>query len=324
MDPHRASAILVGDDKWANGTVLHYCFFSSGPYAVPEEQRAVVRQAFGEWKALGIGLDFKELNDLAESEVRIGYSDDGSWSYVGKYVLKIPTTDRTMNFGWDLRTPYGHGTARHEIGHTLGLAHEHQNPFAGIVWNEEAVYAELGGPPNNWPRETTYNNILKKLTKNEVAGSNWDPDSIMEYEFGPGLIKSPAQYASGVNPPGSISPLDKQWALKWYPGMGPAAPPSLTPFQSVPLNLKAGEQANFTIKPPSSRSYKIATFGTADTVLVLFEQTSAGLKYLAGDDDSGTDRNAQITVKLLQGRTYVARLRLYYAGASGATAIMYF
>ena len=76
--------------------------------------------------------------------------------------------------------------------------------------------------------------------------------------------------------------------------------------------------------PTSSRSYTIATFGTADTVLVLFEQTSAGLKYLAGDDDSGTDRNAQITVKLLQGRTYVARLRLYYAGASGATAIMYF
>ena len=58
-------------------------------------------------------------------------------------------------------------------------------------------------------------------------------------------------------------------------------------------------------------------------MLVLFEQTSAGLKYLAGDDDSGTDRNAEITYKLLQGRTYVARLRLYYAGASGTTAIMY-
>jgi hypothetical protein len=239
-------------------------------------------------------------------------------------VLGVTANQRTMSFGWDLTTPYGHGTARHEIGHTLGLEHEHQNPFAGIVWNEEAVYASLAKPPNSWSRQKTFFNILRKLDPNEVAGSNWDPDSIMEYEFEAGLIKEPARYATGLTPPATISALDKQWALKWYPPLGPAAPPALTPFQSVPLSLKAGEQANFTITPPSSRSYKISTFGAADTVLVLFEQTSAGLKYLAGDDDSGSDRNAEITVKLLQGRTYVARLRLYYAGASGTTAIMYF
>src|SRR4051794_19675693 len=72
LGPDRLSAILATGSKWVNATVLHYSFFTSGPWAVPENQRAVIRQAFGEWKALGVGLEFSELNDLAESEIRIG------------------------------------------------------------------------------------------------------------------------------------------------------------------------------------------------------------------------------------------------------------
>jgi len=60
-----------------------------------------------------------------------------------------------MNFGWDLTVPGQRGTALHEIGHALGLLHEHQSPFAGIHWDDEAVYAELAGPPNFWSRDRT-------------------------------------------------------------------------------------------------------------------------------------------------------------------------
>ena len=44
------------------------------------------------WKALGIGLEFKEVSDLSEAEVRIGYStaDGSSASMVGKDVLQVP------------------------------------------------------------------------------------------------------------------------------------------------------------------------------------------------------------------------------------------
>jgi hypothetical protein len=323
-DPERSRAIIAGRTKWANHTVLHYWFFDGGPWAVPDNQAEVVRAAFTEWKDLGIGLEFTEVSDAAQSEFRIGYlPGDGSWSYIARAALDRPLTERTMSFGWRLDAdPYGRTTALHEIGHALGLPHEHQNPFAGIVWDEEAVYAELGGPPNNWDPETVFHNVLRKLERTEVEGSEWDPDSIMEYDFPPGLVLKPEQYRrEGIHPPGTVSPIDKEWARKWYPGDAPAAR-VLEPFQSIPVDLAAGEQADFTIHPPSDREYTIATFGGSDTVLVVFEDVAGQWRYLAGDDDSGTDRNASVTVRLRAGRTYAARLRLYYPGESGRAAVM--
>ena len=31
----------------------------------------------------------------------------------------------------------------HELGHVIAMEHEHQNPFAGIKWHEQAVYDAL-------------------------------------------------------------------------------------------------------------------------------------------------------------------------------------
>ena len=324
LDPGRARAILAGSSKWVNGTVLHYCFFTSGHFAVPKAQAAAVRTAFATWKAVGIGLEFTEVHQSSEAEVRIGYSeaDGSSASNVGREVLQVPVNQPTTVYGWNLNTQYGRGTALHELGHVLGMEHEHQNPYAGIVWHEQAVYDSLGKPPNSWDRATTYHNILEKLSTSQVQGSTWDPDSIMEYEFKPGLIDEPQQYdVDGLVPPGVLSATDQQWALRWYPGKQPK-PKVLLPFQSVAVDLAAGEQADFTIQPTESRKYEIATKGGSDTLLVLFEDVAGEARYLTADDDSGEDRNASITYKLLKGRSYHVRLRLYYPGQSGRTSVM--
>lgn len=317
LAPGRARAIRLIRAKWVNGTVLHYHFLEG-----PSAQQQAVRDAFAEWKRLGIGLDFVEVSDPSEAEVRVAFADDGSWSYVGRDVLGINSTQPTMNFGWDLTDDYGHTTALHEIGHTIGLPHEHQNPFAGIVWDEQAVYTYFAGAPNNWPQDQTFNNVLRKLDPSEVEGSRWDPNSVMEYWFPAGLIKEPAKYAPGLDPAGGLSAADKKWVKTWYPALK-ATTPALTPFVSVRQSLKPGQQVDYAIKPDATRSYVLSTFGTADTVMVLFEEVNGELRYVAGDDDSGTDRNAQISAKMFQGRKYVVRLRLYWAGKSGETAIMY-
>jgi hypothetical protein len=313
----RLSAIRVAEAKWVNGTVLHYHFLDG-----PEEQRDVVRKCFQAWKDIPIGLSFTEVDDVSEAEIRIAFdASDGSWSYVGRAILDQPATQPTMNFGWDLTTEHGRSTALHEIGHTLGEPHEHQNPFAGIVWDEEAVYLALGGPPNNWPREQTQWNVLRKLNPSEVEGSSWDPDSIMHYEFEAGMIREPAKYRNGITPPGTLSELDKQWIMKWYPGQG-STQRELKPFTSELLDLDAGEQADFTIQPPATRTYQLATFGDSDTVIVLFEEIDGQPRYVKSDDDSGAERNAQISAQLISGRRYVLKVRLYWPGVTGQTAVM--
>lgn len=340
VNPERASLINLLSNKWANGTVLHYYFFdrdSDGEYVYfsdgtrewrawkgDDDQQAVVRKGFEVWEKVGIGLQFKEVNSREEAEIRIGFMQgDGAWSYIGRYILNIGSGKRTMNFGWDLtRHAQEIDTAVHEVGHTLGFPHEHQNPNAGIVWDEEAVYTTLAEPPNSWPRDKTYYNIIRKIDPDTVQGSNWDPNSIMHYPFGPGLIERPERYATGLTPDPGLSDRDRAWVRAFYSGLDPQRYPELEPFQLEKLTILEGQQKDFIIRPRSTRYFNIRTFGVSDTVMVLFEDVNGDLQYRTADDDSGEDYNARLRVKLVKDNKYVLRIRLYYSERSGETAIM--
>jgi len=327
--PGRASAILGADKKWVAGTQLTYYCFKKGDSVASAWQgsaadMAAVDKAFEEWASLGIGLSFKRVPEASDAMVRIGFDpQDGSWSYVGRDVLntKSPSA-RTMNFGWALTTAYGYDTALHEIGHTLGLQHEHQNPNAGISWNTQAVLDYFKGPPNSWDEQQINWNILRKIPLAEIKGTNWDPDSVMEYQFGPGLIQAPAKYQAGLQPKGGLSAADKAWIVESYPGVKPNKVSELKVGLSQLLKLAAGETRVFDFTPTRTRTYNIGTFGTADTVLVLFEVTDAGNVQIAENDDSGTDTNGKLRLRLQKGRRHQIGVRLYYADAAEETSIL--
>ena len=334
----RLESLIVLSSKWANGTVLRYYFFTDpqkhGQFVVlpngtkewrtwvgGEEQRKVVRDAFATWKKQGIGLVFTETADRTEAEIRIGFmAGDGSWSYVGRDILKQKQDARTMNFGWDLRQQAD--TALHEIGHTLGLPHEHQNPNAGIVWNDEAVYAELAAEPNKWSRDKTFHNIIRKIQPDTVQGSSWDPDSIMHYPFKAKLIAAPPPYpVEGIDPAGGLSARDVSWIKTFYPD-GAEQFRKLVAGQSQALNVPDGQQANFEFTPTATRKYKVQTFGTCDTQIVAFEQVDGSWRYLAADDDGGEDRNALLQTRLRKGRRYAIRIRLIFSEGTDSPSVM--
>lgn len=324
LAPARERAIRLIKNKWVTGTILHYCFVDAPGAGWPENQADVVRWAFGVWADLGIGLRFVEVGDPGEAELRIGFDQsDGSWSYVGTDVLRYEDRGRTMNFGWDLTTRWGHATALHEIGHALGMPHEHQNPLSGIVWNEEAVYAAFGGDPNYWTRDETFHNILRQIPRAQVEGSNWDPTSIMHYSFEPGLIASPQPYdREGVGENVELSAQDIEWVQRFYPPQTAAAP--IDPMQLRSLPEEAGAQRDFVFEPQATREYVIRTLGTSDVKVVVFEERDGEPRHLVAEDDSGEDANTEITVKLVLGRRYFIRARVHHvSGAAGAALVVF-
>jgi hypothetical protein len=323
--PEREFAIRIGAKKWVNGTVLHYHFLdrlSAPTWKWVEAQRAIVRWAFGIWKALGVGLSFVEVADATEAEIRIGCQQGaGSWSYVGTDNLNYSDLGRTMNFGWDLTTAWGKATALHEIGHALGMSHEHQNPQSGILWNEAKVYEHFAGPPNNWNQTKTFNNILKKLSASEVEGSSWDPTSIMEYPFAPGLISAPKPYdTQGIGQNVALSANDKDWVRRWYPAI--AAPVPIAPMQLERLDSAAGKQTDFVFKPDATRKYRIQTVGEADCLLVVFEVRDGEPRHFVAQDDSGANDNLSLKVKMVKGRTYVLRVRVNFVNSPQGVGLL--
>ncbi|MBL0356523.1 MAG: hypothetical protein IPP72_06315 [Chitinophagaceae bacterium] len=317
----RRRFILTTNKKWVNGTEIRYMFIEG-----PEEQWQVVREAFKQWKDLGIGLSFKEVTKMEESMVRIGFDlSDGSWSYVGRDVLTIAKPARTMNFGWDLTADgYGMTTALHEIGHTIGFQHEHQSPFAGISWNTDAVYKEFSGNPNFWSKSEIDSNILSKIPANQVKGSNWDPTSIMEYEFGPGLVLEPADFKKGIFPPGILSAQDIDGVKAFYPETDLAAIPKLQVLKSSVISAKPGGQADFIFTAPVTKKYTFQTFGEMDTVMVVSEKGKKENHYLSGDDDSGLEKNTKINLPLVKGRDYLVNVRVMFNADETSGGIIVF
>lgn len=202
--PRFGVAEAVGYKKkfWQVGQKISYSFF----HEVEEEIKEMVRASFARWMQYA-NLQFVEVADQGMLRLSF-YKNRGSWSYIGTDNLTIPFEQPTMNFGW-----LEDSTFDHEIGHAIGLGHEHQNPNGGIEWDVEAVVDDLSGPPNNWSYEQVKWNVLERYDKNITLGTEVDKDSIMMYPI-------PAHWTKdGFSAQGGdvISATDKAFVAYVYP-----------------------------------------------------------------------------------------------------------
>ena len=138
--------------------------------AVSEEQRLVVTSGGHCLEGFVSDPDVRVIVDV--SPMKRVYYDRHMNAVAVEAGATVGETFRVLFDRWGVVVPLGEYPA-------IGMEHEHQNPFAGIVWHEQAVYDSLAKPPNSWDHATTFHNILEKLTPQQVQGSAWDPDSIM-------------------------------------------------------------------------------------------------------------------------------------------------
>jgi hypothetical protein len=124
------------------------------------------------------------------ADIRVGFlggQNGGNWSYVGTESLAFVPS---MNFeGYDKAPPANPQFAQvvaHEMGHALGLEHEHQSPvLKDCLWDYDWILTHY-----SWssPKDMHYN--LDKLQNTILANrlpeyqtSSYDPGSIMHYFF---------------------------------------------------------------------------------------------------------------------------------------------
>jgi hypothetical protein len=281
---------------WMNGSTLHVRFLGG-----TSAQHDSARTQAGWWEAVA-NLHFI-FDDHPQAEIRIAFdAADGAWSYIGTDARSIPLDQPTMNLGFEEG-----GTAAHEFGHAIGLAHEHQNPQGGIQWNEAAVLRAMAGPPNFWDEATTRHNILHRYRADQIKGTAFDPDSVMLYFF-------PAEWTSnGIATRANewLSATDRAFisGAQMYPKDRPTHADAL----ALKVNARArttasigrfGEEDLYVFDAPQAAAFIIDTQGRTDVVMKLFGPDQP-TRLVAEDDDSGQSTNARIARRLSPGRYWV-------------------
>ncbi len=215
-DIHICSSRLLPDQSrafgherrfWETGSTLRVRFLGGSDYLQNK-----VKEYAGYWEAIA-NIKF-EFVESGESEIRIAFEDDGSWSYVGTDNLYISQQQPTMNFGWfhsNTAELEFRRTIIHEFGHALGLQHEHQHPLVDIPWDRPAVYAYYAR--QDWSQQDVDNNIFSEFSEYQTNYTAYDRLSIMHYPVPNSLTIG--DYQVGWNT--GLSDMDKEFMALIYP-----------------------------------------------------------------------------------------------------------
>ena len=240
--------VIVTGKKWQVGRTIRVKFMGGDSRVIER-----IKPYFLEWtKYANLKFQFVASGD---AEIRVSLvSGDGSWSYIGTDALTIPQNRATMNFGWLTPSSPEDEYSRvvlHEVGHALGMPHEHQHPEGGIPWDREAVYRYYSRPPNNWDRATIDRNLFARYSETITQFSRFDRDSIMLYAIPEELTLG--DWSVGWNR--TLSAIDRKFISEQYPQARKPEPPE----PPRPPRKDCGEK-------PSLRDYMRAWWASGRTV----------------------------------------------------------
>ena len=181
----------INKTYWQKGDTIHIAFIDGG-----KKIQNFVKQVSQDWVSkTDANINWKFIENINDSDARITFNSEGSWSFIGTQVKDIPKSDPTMSLSTlksfkeivDKRQ-----TVLHEFGHLLGLIHEHQSPGIASEWNWEKIYSTYENAPYNWTRtQISHNFIINLENDRHYVNKPFDPASVMLYDFPPDFFVRP-------------------------------------------------------------------------------------------------------------------------------------
>ena len=320
---HSRGAALAGK-SWDRGKTLRILFLDG-----PADYHDRVATHVKTWEDCA-DIKFVCSTDPS-SEIRVTFTRATGrfYSMIGNDALAcgFPPDNHTMNLGilpdWTLGVDAVEREIRrlilHEFGHSLGLIHEHSSPAAGSFFKDpELVYAYYQRT-QGWDRAMVNQNVLAVYSRSQISNlTQFDPDSIMLYQFPPEITSRPTK----VNY--ELSALDRALIGQLYPMLGqprvntptPTVSPTVPAAQAVGHALSfdtllnvvhglAGTRDIYHFEVDQKGTFLIETSGENAWGLTLFKDESSE-EAIQTDEGGGPGLNSSITQELKPGVYHVA------------------
>lgn len=199
----------IVDKKWTKKRII--VTFKRGEFD------SEIINAFNEWSKY-TDLEFYIPFDNSTADIRISFEENsGHWSYIGREAEHHSLKGKpTINFDpTDLKRKDESsrmGIFLHEIGHAIGLIHEHQKENSPIVWNNKKVYDDCKNW-YGWDSNMVDHNIFNSYNSNELFYSKeFDVNSVMIYAIPSGW--STNYLINNTN--NTLSEIDKSFVKAFY------------------------------------------------------------------------------------------------------------